>query len=65
MHYANDTYTQVGNGVSLTKLKAGDLDEHLLVKISTVRGSVKLYIPDEETALMLSAAKDSCCDSAP
>ena len=58
MHYANDTYTQVGQGVSFTKLKGGELDDHLREKIQTVRNSVKLYIPDEETALMLSAAKE-------
>jgi hypothetical protein len=58
MRYADDTYTQVGQGISLTKLKAGELDDHLLEKIQTVRNSLKLYVPDEETALMLSAAKE-------
>ena len=58
MRYADDTYTQVGQGVSLTKLKGGELDDHLIEKIQTVRNSVKLYIPDDETALMFSAAKE-------
>lgn len=54
--YANDTYTRVGEGIGFTKLRAGELDEHLVEKIATTRNAVKLYIPDEETALFLSAA---------
>jgi hypothetical protein len=54
--YANNTYTRVGQGYGFTKLKGGELDEELLQKIETTRGAVKAYIPDEETALMLSAA---------
>ena len=57
--YANNTYTSVGEGVSFTKLKAGELDDELLEKIEITRGSVKLYIPDNETALMLSATKEN------
>jgi hypothetical protein len=57
--YANNTYTSVGEGVSFTKLKAGELDDELVEKIEIVRGSVKLYIPDNETALMLSAVKEN------
>jgi hypothetical protein len=55
--YANDTYTRVGEGIGFTKLRGGELDEHLVEKIATTRNAVKLYIPDEETALFLSAAK--------
>jgi hypothetical protein len=55
--YANDTYTQVGEGVGFTKLRAGELDEHLAQKITETRGAVKVYIPDEDTALFLSTAK--------
>ena len=54
--YANDTYTRVGEGIGFTKLRGGELDEHLVEKIATTRNAVKLYIPDEETALFLSAA---------
>lgn len=57
--YANNTYTSVGEGVSFTKLKAGELDDELLEKIEITRGSVKLYVPDNETALMLSATKEN------
>jgi hypothetical protein len=57
--YANNTYTRVGEGYGFTKLKAGELDEELLSKLQDVRGAVKLYIPDDETALMLSAAKEN------
>ena len=57
--YANNTYTSVGEGVSFTKLKAGELDDELIEKIEITRGSVKLYIPDNETALMLSATKEN------
>lgn len=55
--YANDTYTRVGEGIGFTKLRAGELDEHLAEKISTTRNAVKVYIPDEDTALFLSTAK--------
>ena len=57
--YANNTYTRVGQGYGFTKLKGGELDEELLEKIQTTRGAVKAYIPDDETALMLSAATDA------
>lgn len=55
--YANDTYTTPRQGYGLTALKGGELDEDLLEKINITRGAVKLYIPDEETALFLSATK--------
>jgi hypothetical protein len=54
--YANDTYTTVSQGYGFTKLKGGELDEDLLEKINITRSAVKLYIPDEETALFLSTA---------
>jgi hypothetical protein len=54
--YANDTYTRVGEGIGFTKLRAGELDEHLAEKIATTRNAVKVYIPDEDTALFLSTA---------
>ena len=57
--YANNTYTRVGQAYGFTKLKGGELDEELMQKIHTTRGAVKAYIPDEETALMLSAATDA------
>jgi hypothetical protein len=57
--YANNTYTSVREGVSFTKLKAGELDDELIEKIEITRGSVKLYVPDNETALMLSATKEN------
>jgi hypothetical protein len=57
--YANNTYTRVGEGYGFTKLKGGELDEELLKKIQETRGAVKLYIPDNDTALMLSAAKET------
>ena len=52
-YYANDTYTQVGNGYGFGALRRGELDEHLAEKIAQARQSVKLYIPDEETAQLL------------
>ena len=55
--YANDTYTTPSQRYGLTALKRGELDEDLLEKINITRGAVKLYIPDEETALFLSATK--------
>jgi len=55
--YANDTYTTPRQAFGLTALKGGELDEDLLEKINITRGAVKIYIPDEETALFLSAAK--------
>jgi hypothetical protein len=55
--YANDTYTTPRQAFGLTALKGGELDEDLLEKINITRGAVKLYIPDEDTALFLSTAK--------
>lgn len=55
--YANDTYTTPRQAFGLTALKGGELDEDLLEKINITRGAVKIYIPDEDTALFLSAAK--------
>jgi hypothetical protein len=54
--YANDTYTTPNQRFGLTALKGGELDEDLLEKINITRGAVKVYIPDEETALFLSSA---------
>ena len=55
--YANDTYTTPREAFGLTELKGGERNEDLLEKINITRGAVKLYIPDEETALFLSTAK--------
>jgi hypothetical protein len=55
--YANNTYTRVGEGYGFTKIKGGELDEHLLDKIQTTRGAVRAYIPDAETADMLMTMK--------
>ena len=57
--YANNTYTRVGEGYGFTKIKGGELDEHLLDKIQTTRGAVRAYIPDAETADMLMTMKDN------
>ena len=54
--YANDTYTTPTQRFGLTALKGGELDEDLLEKINITRGAVKLYLPDEETALFFSTA---------
>jgi hypothetical protein len=54
--YANDTYTTPRQAYGLTALKGGELNEDLLEKINITRGAVKLYIPDEDLALFLSAA---------
>ena len=55
--YANDVYTTPRKSYGLTALRGGELNEDLLEKINVTRGAVKLYIPDEETALFLSAAR--------
>jgi hypothetical protein len=57
--YANNTYTRVGYGYGFTAIKGGELDEELLKKIRTVRGAVKAYLPDQETANMLMTLKES------
>ena len=57
MLYAEEAYTLVGEGKGPTKLISGELDEHLLGKLNETRTAVGAYIPDNETALMLSAAK--------
>jgi hypothetical protein len=56
--YANDTYTTPRQSFGFTALKGGELDEDLLEKINITRGAVKVYIPDEETALILSRVKE-------
>jgi hypothetical protein len=56
--YANDTYTTPRQAFGFTALKGGELDEDLLEKINITRGAVKAYIPDEETALILSRVKE-------
>jgi hypothetical protein len=55
--YANDTYTTPAERYGLTALRGGELNEDLLEKINITRGAVKLYIPDEETALFLSTVR--------
>jgi hypothetical protein len=55
--YANDTYTTPRQAYGLTALRGGELNEDLLEKINITRGAVKLYIPDEETALFLSTVR--------
>jgi hypothetical protein len=57
--YATEAYTLVGSGKGVTKLKGGELDEHLMAKLHETRQAVASYIPDNETALMLSAAKET------
>ena len=57
MLYAREAYTLVGEGKGPTKIMGGELDEHLLGKLNETRTAVGAYIPDNETALMLSAAK--------
>ncbi len=54
--YANDTYTTPTERFGLTALRGGELNEDLLEKINITRGAVKLYLPDEETALFFSTA---------
>ena len=56
--YANNTYTIPGKGLGFGKLKAGEENDYLLTRISDTRNAVKLYVPDEDTALMLRAAKE-------
>ena len=58
MLYAKEAYTLVGEGKGATKIMGGELDEHLLGKLNETRSAVGAYIPDNETALMLSAAKE-------
>jgi hypothetical protein len=59
MLYAKEAYTLVGEGKGATKIMGGELDEHLLGKLNETRSAVQAYIPDNETALMLSAAKEN------
>ena len=56
--YANDTYTTPRQAFGFTALKGGELDDDLLEKINITRGAIKVYIPDEETALILSRVQD-------
>jgi hypothetical protein len=56
--WANNTYTIPGKGLGFGELKRGELNDYLLTRISDTRNAVKTYIPDEDTALMLTAAKE-------
>ena len=58
-NYATEAYTLVGSGKGVTRLRGGELDEHLMAKLHETRQAVASYIPDNETALMLSAAKET------
>jgi hypothetical protein len=57
--YATEAYTLVGKGKGVARLQGGELDEHLMAKLHETRQAVAAYIPDNETALMLSAAKET------
>lgn len=57
--YTREAYTMVGEGKGPTKLVGRELDEHLLGKLAETRAAVGAYIPDNETAIMLSSAKES------
>jgi hypothetical protein len=57
--YATEAYTLVGKGKGVARLQGGELDEHLMAKLHETRQAVASYIPDNETALMLSAAKET------
>ena len=57
--YAREAYTLVGEKKRPTRLSGGELEEHLLSKLEETRNAVAAYIPDNDTALMLSAAKEN------
>lgn len=57
--YTKEAYTMVGEGKGPTKLRGAELDAHLIGKLNETRAAVGAYIPDNETALMLSAAKEN------
>jgi hypothetical protein len=57
--YATEAYTLVGKNKGVARLQGGELDEHLMAKLHETRQAVASYIPDNETALMLSAAKET------
>jgi len=56
--YANSTYTQPGKYFGFHKVTSGEMDEKLLEKINITRGGVRAYIPDNETAVILSTGKE-------
>jgi len=56
--YANSTYTQPGKYFGFHKVSSGEMDEKLLERLNTTRGAVRAYIPDAETEMILSAAKE-------
>ena len=56
--YANETYTQPGKYFGFHKVSSGEMDEKLIEKIGITRGAVRAYIPDNETEMILSAAKE-------
>jgi len=56
--YANETYTQPGKYFGFHKVSSGEMDEKLIERIGVTRGAVRAYIPDGETEMILSAAKE-------
>ena len=56
--YANSTYTQPGKYFGFHKITSGEMDEKLLEKINITRGGVRAYIPDNETAVILSSSRE-------
>ena len=56
--YANETYTQPGKYFGFHKVSSGEMDEKLIERINITRGAVRAYIPDGETEMILSAAKE-------
>jgi hypothetical protein len=50
--YANDTYSKAYKGLGFHKISSGEADEYLAKQINHTRGSVNLYLPDEETRAM-------------
>ena len=56
--YANETYTQPGKYFGFHKVSSGEMDEKLIERLGVTRGAVRAYIPDNETEMILSAAKE-------
>jgi hypothetical protein len=56
--YANETYTQPGKYFGFHKVSRGEMDEKLIERLNITRGAVRAYIPDGETEMILSAAKE-------
>jgi len=56
--YVNNTYSTPGRAVNFGSIRRGEANDYILQRVSDTRQAVRLYIPDSETATMLTATRE-------